>query len=305
MSNNIITKYDFSLYKVLKVSHKKVGHLSIKEQEFLEWFIGFSEGDGSFLINKNLPIFVINQADLVLLRKIRTTLGFGSVSVFKQNETTYARYRVSGQENILRLIAIFNGNIQLQKVHQRFSQWVDFYNKVYLSRVLNSKSSEKNITVKSCRSSQDLTLLTGWLSGFFDAEGGFYAGLSQNISYTYGYRLRLKTYVDQKLEYEIMDQIRKLFKVKNITIRNKEQALYQVEISSIESLTIAINYFEKYKILGKKHIVYAIWKKLVNLYLTRQHLKIESQTKIKKKVMKIQELNSQFKREKTVLFDQN
>lgn len=290
--------YDFSSYKILKPSHKKTGSFSINEQQFLEWFIGFCEGDGSFLKKKSFPVFLINQADLPLLRKIRTILGFGHVSTFEQNNATYARYTVSGKENVQRLIAIFNGNIQLTIVHQRFSKWVGLYNTIYC----NSKYPDTEpIKVKPCRSATDICLLSSWLSGFFDAEGGFYAGFSSNKAYTHGYQLRLKVYVDKKNEYEVMDRIRELFQVKTIIIRNKEQALYKVEIFSNNSLNLAIDYFQNYKLVGKKHLVYAIWKKVVNMYSSGQHLKLENQSQLKKRVKKIQELNNQFKLDKTVL----
>jgi hypothetical protein len=98
-----------------------------------------------------------------------------------------------------------------------------------------------------------------------------------------------------------MDRIRDLFNVENITIRNKARALYKVEIFSNVSLKIVLEYFERYKMLGKKHVVYAVWAELVHMYLTGQHLKLENQNKLKTKVAQIQELNIQFKREKTVL----
>ena len=61
----------------------------------------------------------------------------------------------------------------------------------------------------------DISLNSGWLSSFFDAQGGFYASLSSNKAYKNGYRLRLKAYIDQQHEYEIIDEIRALFQVKN------------------------------------------------------------------------------------------
>jgi hypothetical protein len=176
MLNNKKVIYDFSSYQVLKPSHKKTKSSQINgktaqplnEQTFLEWFVGFSEGDGSFLIKKKFPVFVINQADLPLLRKMRALLGFGFVSTFRQNNAIYARYTISGGENIQRLISIFNGNIQLNKVHCRFSEWVFVYNNIYC----NSKSGKNPIIVKPCRKATDVCLTNAWLSGFFDAEGG-------------------------------------------------------------------------------------------------------------------------------------
>jgi hypothetical protein len=60
LSNKKISPYCFSTYNAIKPSHKKV-----IDSRFLEWFIGFSEGDGCFCKKDAYLIFVINQADLL------------------------------------------------------------------------------------------------------------------------------------------------------------------------------------------------------------------------------------------------
>ena len=61
-----------------------------------------------------------------------------------------------------------------------------------------------------------------------------------------------------------------------------------------------IDYFEHYKLIGRKHVAYAIWKKVVNMYNSGQHLQPENQYKLQRRVKKIQELNNQFQSDKTV-----
>nr|ALO20936.1 putative LAGLIDADG homing endonuclease [Microglena monadina] len=121
----------YKIKKAIKKSHKKTYfnfneyykkkscHISKLNVDLLEWFIGFSEGDGSFVIKRTEKriLFVINQADLELMDKIRSLLGFGVVRTFKQNGRLYARYIVADQNGINKLIALFNGNIHLEKVH--------------------------------------------------------------------------------------------------------------------------------------------------------------------------------------------
>jgi hypothetical protein len=41
--------FDFSLY----FQNAQPDHIKITDVKFLQWFIGFSEGDGSFIISKN------------------------------------------------------------------------------------------------------------------------------------------------------------------------------------------------------------------------------------------------------------
>ena len=140
--------------------------------DFLEWFIGFSEGDGSFGIikekdKKDRLVFVINQADKCLLDIIPDTLGFGNVNTFTQPhpETqepyTYARYTVYDQKAILALIELFNGNLHLTKVQKRFNNWVKIFHQV----------SGQTIVLQSIQPVEAISLKTGWLSGFFEADG--------------------------------------------------------------------------------------------------------------------------------------
>ena len=98
-------------------------HVKSTPINFLEWFIGFSEGDGSFLVSKKQCSFVINQKNIKILYKIKATLGFGRVVKYTQNNEIFGRYIVGDKENCERLFAIFNGNFVLNKTLIRFKNW--------------------------------------------------------------------------------------------------------------------------------------------------------------------------------------
>jgi hypothetical protein len=102
--------------------YKQLGHPSHLNQfdtEFFEWFIGFSEGDGSFSLSQ--LSFVINQKDPKLLFRIKKKLGFGNV--YETSTAGIWRYSVTGQKNCLRLYYLFNGHLVLKKTRQRFVVW--------------------------------------------------------------------------------------------------------------------------------------------------------------------------------------
>ena len=76
----------------------------ILNDEFLYWFIGFTEGDGSFVkTSRNELNFVIVQgkANVEILYKIQKSLGFGQV--LKQNERVY-RYIVRRKIELMLII---------------------------------------------------------------------------------------------------------------------------------------------------------------------------------------------------------
>jgi hypothetical protein len=96
-------------------------------KDWLNWFIGFSEGDGSFIIDnrKNLQ-FVITQKNIKILEMIKDTLNFGRV--IKQGKLTY-RFIVEQKLLIELIILIFNGNMLLPSRIKRFKNFLEMYNK--------------------------------------------------------------------------------------------------------------------------------------------------------------------------------
>lgn len=305
--------YNFDNYHALKPSHKKTessvnksdsnaptGSTTAKHEtgeennHFLEWFIGFSEGDGSFGAKDGYPAFVINQADLGVLNLIQTSLGMGRVSTFVQEGSTYGRLFIGGQDKIEMLIHIFNGNIHLDKVHGRFTKWVNFYNKVY----------GKNITVLPKLEPSKLSLKTAWASGFFDAEGCCYGGFTHNERMRNKVRLRLKATFDQKAEFAVLDRIRALFLVKSVTTRPSRSGMVnhnqRVEITSAATLILLVQYLEVFKLKTRKRYAYSVWKPLVVAYKKRTHLNLSTEGVIEA-TAKIQEYNQSFKKAKNVV----
>ena len=206
-------------------------------------------------------------------------------------------------QGIEKIISIFNGNIQLEKVFKRFKNWVHCYNTLNALKVTHSE-----IQIKPRRLPSQIQLNQSWLAGFFDAEGGFYAQVGfikpRTGTEPIKSRLRLKGYLDQKNEKDIMYVISQLFEKNSLGIRNETKNLYRVELTSKKSIQYILNYFTIHKLRSKKQIVYAMWKKFAHLYLKNQHLKNlspEQVTSFKKRVAKIKYQSAEFARAKTVL----
>ncbi len=80
------------------------------DHSWLQWFIGFAEGDGALLIDKNDRIsFVITQNESKILYHIKDILGFGNVT-FDLNANT-SRYKVLDNSALFKLAILFNDNL--------------------------------------------------------------------------------------------------------------------------------------------------------------------------------------------------
>nr|YP_009367923.1 putative LAGLIDADG homing endonuclease [Hazenia capsulata]ARK14904.1 putative LAGLIDADG homing endonuclease [Hazenia capsulata] len=233
-------------------------HLKTKDIKFLEWFIGFSEGDGCFLItgSKTNCSFIINQKDISLLYKIRTRLGFGKVTTYVQEGQMYGRYSVHSQKDCLRLAYLFNGNLILNKTNKRFIKWL------------------KVLSVLPLKTIGSVSFNNGWLSGFIEAEGSFHARIRLRKTFKTGRQLIYKFSLNQAGEFALLSEILQLLnsksKVYPITNNNKTKQLYYgISVQSFESNNILLNYLDLYPFLGKKTIAINLYRR-INVYIKKK-----------------------------------
>lgn len=187
-------------------------HKSHIPTPFLEWFVGFAEGDGSFICTTNKRcIFSISQKEAQILHRIRSQLGFGKVSTYGNA----SRYTVADKPSVTRLLILFNGNLCLDKTHARFSAWCDWANQSGISSI----ECKRKLVLSKNTISQ-----TSWLAGFIDAEGCFNAQQIRDPRYSLGYRVRLRFFLDQRNEKQILLLIRGFLGGGSVAIRGKTNA---------------------------------------------------------------------------------
>ena len=123
----------------LKLGKKDI----LYNREFLDWFIGFGEGDGSFYIIGGKSIFSIHLhiAELDLLYEIKKQLNKGSVGISKKSNSVI--YVVKGKRDVENLINIFNVNIFIKNKQAQFEKLVLNYNDKY-KRNIDIKVSNFN-----------------------------------------------------------------------------------------------------------------------------------------------------------------
>jgi hypothetical protein len=273
-----INLFDFSDFEKCKPSHIK--HL---DTTFLTWLIGFIEGDGSFWVkgsgigasfildaNSRRAEFEITQSidNVKLIHKIRTKLGFGRVYTFiKNNGLEYCRFYTSERENIIKLVHLLNGNLVLEKRCIQFQGWVNAINLAW----------GLQIPIKPCK--KKVSLNDAWLSGFSDADAGFFTNVTCNFRLSslapslsasekksdgsYYHAFQTKFYITQDGETSLLERIKILVGATNkITlIKNKEssKAYNRLEIHGSGCTQLLINYFTAFPLQGVRKIDCLRW----------------------------------------------
>ncbi len=180
-----------------------------RDNDWLSWFVGFVEGDGSIYVSNGRCYFVITQKDPLVLHEIKNSLNFGKIKYFydKKGEYKYARFIIADNKSILLLYLLFNSNLVLPSKLERLKKWNEVLNnarRLNFSHflLLNNKIPELILKLKLP------SLSDGWLSGFTDAEGCF----SIKINFLRNnYYVQYLYILDQKYEKDILNYIGSLF----------------------------------------------------------------------------------------------
>jgi hypothetical protein len=229
--------------------------------EWLSWFVGFSEGDGAFLTYKNSCYFILTQKEEAILKDIQHILQIGYVKNFGK----FSRFIVRGNKEILMLITIFNGNIYLNKRKTQFRNWLNVFN-----------ICELNTDIKP-------NLNDGWICGLIDAEGCFNSSLFKRKSMKLGYQVKLRFMIDQKDCLENMVYLKNQlnlmlsFRKSKYGIKN----IHRIESNSFIKIPLIINYLENFNLKTKKKESYLKWKNIYNMVLNNEHLNQDGLNKIK------------------------
>ena len=242
---------------------------------WLTWFIGFSEGDGAIqtYANGTRIRFVITQKESDILYHIYKMLNIGTVKHFPQgssgNKNDFYRLIVDKGSHILLLAFLFNGNIAISHRIQQLALWV---------KVLNNRFGANTISLINHPVS--VTLQDGWISGFTDAEGCFNVSITSNPRYTLGQVINMRYLLDQK-DSAILHTIQNQFGFGKVTLRSETKGVYRYTATGIKSMKNIINYFEVFPLLTKKAISFNKWLAIYIMVWDKLHLTQDGLSKVK------------------------
>lgn len=248
----------------------------LPSNDFLCWFIGFTETRGRFIVNNkgDLTFFITwTTSDIETLNKIKKTLGFGNVVL---HSDTIGRYVVYSKEEIEILVSLFNRNIilptkrkELRLFIKGFNSWVT---KGYIR--LEPVKFSYNFILPSLNNS--------WLAGLTDGKGYFTCSTNA-YNYTFSYNIAQKG----KDDLIVLKQINALFGAGRV-YRDKVKDIYEYRISGIRSCSNIFPYFDKYDLLTNKFRFYILWKELHKDLVNKYHLDKDKRIKVIEKIRKME-----------------
>lgn len=196
------------------------------DDKFLEWFIGFAEGNGSFVITNGKSLFYIHLhlVDLPLLYKIKTELNIGNV--YTNNNSCI--FIVKAKKEVYNLINIFNGNLYLNKRKLLFANWVNNFNK------------KNNLAIEILKTDFKPSLFDNWLAGFIDAEGSFLVSVSKKKI------IQRFVLVEKDAEVEFM-YLSLLLNGYTEKLKNNDRL-----VINFENLNIILEYLKNHKLYSVK-----------------------------------------------------
>ena len=240
------------------------------EANWLEWFIGFVEGDGGIYTHNGRLSFVITQDESAILYHIKDQLGFGNVR-FDKGVQSY-RYVVSDLSTIVLLMHLFNGNLVLEHRIRQLAFWI---NQIKINKRLPHLAELVHIT-----SSPIISLNDGWLSGITDAEGCFNIHITPRLANTVGFNTKLRFIIDQN-DTKALNLIRNIFNTGFVSQRKSNLAAFRYTSSSLKGSEIVVLYFNAFPLKTFKKEAFIKWCDIRVMMANKEHLHLEGFTKIR------------------------
>ena len=285
--NVLISKLYYSTsvnnFNFVSFTSKFAEHLpnvTLPSERFLTWFVGFTEGEGSFIVNNRGDLcFVIAQStiDIYILEFIKETLGFGKV--IPQSATT-SRYVTQNKKEIELLIHLFNGNLILPRRKEQFEAFVKGFN-VWVSkgRILLNPVELKHTSILP-------SLDNSWLTGFTDGEGCFTCSINKDKGFSFNFN------ISQKWEQNvvILEHLCVLFN-EGIVSKHAIDNVNEYRIGGLHNCKNVFPYFDNYPLITKKSASYNAWKEIHKDLLNKYHLDSVKRIEIKEKARLINKFN--------------
>jgi hypothetical protein len=162
----------------------------------------------------------------------------------------------------LKIVNLINGQFRTPKINQ-------------LHLLIDWLNNKHDINIAKLPIDNTSLIQNGWLTGFIEADGGFFIGYSEkqiickfNLEQRMIYLKTLESY------YTILSQICLFLNVK-LAVRdrsNHTNPIYIIRVENQASVQLLIDYLNKYPLLSSKRMDFKDWEKSFSLILEKKHL---------------------------------
>ena len=280
---DLITIIMFNFHQRLNVEHPNIhdhsrfinkSKFSESKDNFYQWLVGFTDGDGSFTIYRSKEgkwtlFFKLTQStyNLRILYYIKTQLGFGSVSV--GSDKLKADFRIRDRKTIGSVILpIFDKYPLLTSKYYSYSKFKEAYNILENSN-LTTQEKDKLLLALISRNMPDnyispaweiinnevkdtneakLVISKYWIVGFTEAEGSFYLVSKTSTRICHAFE------ITQKLDFIVLKAISLILGI-NCTKKKTHYSVVTTNSRAIENIML---YF-KNCFKGMKAVEFRIW----------------------------------------------
>jgi len=269
MLNSVIVNKEEPTHGISKLLHVST--------EFLQWFVGFTDAEGNFLITLDRDYvrfrfkISLHKDDIEVLNIIKSKLGIGSVK--KENEQ-YCSFIVNDIDSIKYIICPIFIKFPLQ-TNKRLD-FNDFYDVIKnKEKGKNNNDINKILSIKNNMNSKRLTFLNldansfsinpCWLLGFIEGDGTFgikngspYLQIAQKNSSQLTLNA-IKSFIETLPNFQ--EQTIKLLPVKVTSATNKKTNVISLVVNSIDSLYYFIlPLLDSNNLYTRKAIDFKLWR---------------------------------------------
>lgn len=242
--------------------------------EYLEWLVGFTDGDGCFSIIDYKPwlnhrfSIGLHLRDIQLLYKIKKCLGVGRVEINEKK----AEFVIANMDQLISvIIPIFDTYPCLSRKFFQYQVWKDTLLQRKQGQILLVRPEYAKDIAYSLKPMEEILSLSyfdNWLVGFIEAEGSFSISIEDN-----GKRIRPYFYIDQKFDYHLMEAIRQRLSFNSKVLLRREH-MYYLSGKSKREIENVITFLKrsKIKLQGHKKIQFLLWIKEIKKLDTFKHI---------------------------------
>ena len=246
-------EFDFTEFnKAFKI---RFPNKSLPSKEWLIWFIGFFEGDGSFINpNRGDLSIIINKSkkDLNILNEIKTTLNIGSIIIESKKHEIY-KWEIQNKRDVYLMILLINGNLVLPIKSAKFNIFLANFNYKLIRNLESIIIFDNRLVLPSLNNS--------WIIGFTDAKGSFTISLNK-------YRPIFILSQKDEINKYILEYILLLFNetshksLGNIILNISN--IWELRINGYLNIINILFYFDKFKLKTNKINNYNKFKEIIN-----------------------------------------